>query len=165
MALSIALIKTISPAQRHGLISTPLYHQLEGGSQTFKRGAPLLYNASGYLVEASNPVAMGEQIVGFAAEAGHNTTAGTYSVGYYPALPSIVFEGVLEDGTNFDHVLVQANLGMGHAIAKDTSSGAWYLDENNVADVTAVIVGFIEAVGTTKARVLFTVPISVTIYA
>lgn len=164
MALSIALIKTISPARRHGLISTPLFSQLEGASQTYKKGAPLVINSSGYIVEASNPVALGEQIVGFAAEPGHNTTAGASTALYYPALPSVVFEGVLEDGTNFDHVLVQANFGKSYAIAKDTSSGAWYLNEDNITDVAAIVVGFVEDVGTTKARVLFTVPLSVTLY-
>ena len=164
MALSIPILKTISPAVRHGLSSTPLFSQLEGTSQTFKRGAPLMFNAAGYLVEASNPVQSNEVIVGFAASAGNNGTAGIYTAHYYPALPNLVFEGVLEDGTNFDHTLVQLNVGMGHSISKDTVSGAWYLDENNTTDVTAVIVGVIEPVGTVKARVLFIVPQSVTIY-
>lgn len=163
MALSIPLIKTITPARRHGLISTPLFSQLEGASQTYKKGAPLVIS-SGYIVEASNPVALGEQIVGFAAEPGHNATAGAYSALYYPALANVVFEGVLEDGTNFDHVLVQTNFGKSYAIAKDTVSGAWYLNEDNITDIAAVVVGFIEDVGTTKARVLFTVPTSVTLY-
>lgn len=164
MAVDIALIKTISPSRRQGLGSTPSYHGAEGASQTFKRGAPLVFNSAGYLVEASNPIDPAEQIVGFARSNGQNGSAGANDIVYTPALPHVIFEGVLEDGTNFLHSLAQTNVGESFNIAKDTASGAWFLDENVPGDACALVIELVDAVATAPGRVRFIVLPSRTVY-
>jgi|ERR1043166_5306772 hypothetical protein len=164
MSLDVPLRKTVSASRRHGLTTTPIYGALEGASQTFKKGAPLVFNSSGYLIEASNPVATNEAIVGFATSDGNNGSAGAYGAHYIPALSNMIFEGVLEDATNFSHALLQANLGQAYPLAKDTVSGAWFLDENGVGDACAVIIELVDAVSTVIGRVRFIVLPSRTLY-
>lgn len=165
MALSVKLADTISPSRRAGLISTPLYHGAEAASQTFKKGAPLVLDANGRLAVSPTSTPVTDVIIGFASEDGHNGTAGQYTMGYVPALPHILFEGVLEDATNFDHALAQVNLGMIHAIYTDATTGAWFLDENDSANGLATIVELVSPIGTVRGRVRFIVSMNSTIYA
>jgi hypothetical protein len=154
---------SIRPYRPKGLTTIPSTDGPEAASQTFKKGAPLVDNGSGYLAEASADVTSG--IVGFAAENGHNTAnAGDKSVGYYPAEAHMSFVGMLEDETNFDHVLAHTDRYAAFALQKDTSSGAWFLDENDTSNVSTRVIRFVSPVGTTKGFVEFKVLLDTTIY-
>lgn len=162
MALDVPLSRTIRPSQRLGLYATPSLVGPEGATQTFKKGAPLIASG-GYLVVAAADATSG--IIGFAEEDAHNdAVAGTHSIGYTPALPHVVFEAVLEDQANFNHVSAVTNRFVKYALQTDPVSLAWFLDENDTGNGVGLVVDFVDAVGTTKATVLFIVDISSTIY-
>jgi len=150
----------IEPQQREGLYSTPMREATEGATQTFKKGA-LLINSGGHLIVAAADAVAG--IVGVAAEAGHNAAAGVKTVKYYPAHPHVVFEATFEDQLNENHILVAANRWGAFAIQVDTP-GNFYIDENDTTNQAARIVAFKDALGTTRARVLFQFLIDTTIY-
>lgn len=166
MAVSVGgRTKTISPSRRQGLYTTPLYNGPEGASQTFKKGAPLVFS-SGYLVVApSAPIDTDDAIVGFAAQDGHNdSTDGTHQMPYYVAGgPHLIFEGVLIDKVAETHALVATNLGLAYAIDVD-ADGYWYLDENNTTKPVARIVEIVDAIGTSNGRVRFVYDLAGTIY-
>lgn len=166
MAVSVGgASKTIQPARRQGLNTTPIYHGPEGATQTFKRGAPLIYS-SGYLViGASAPLDTDDSIVGFATHDGRNgATDGLYTATYVPAGgPHLVFIGLLIDKVAESHTLVATNLGLAYAIDVD-SSGYWYLDENNTTKPVARVIELIDPVGTVNGRVAFIYDLAGTVY-
>ena len=156
--------KTIQAARRQGLYATPIYTGPEGGSQTYKRGAPLIYTSGYLVVAASAPIDTGDSIVGFANEDGHNGTAGVYTATYVVAGgPHMTFIGLLIDKVAETHTLVQTNLGLAYAIDVD-SSGYWYLDENNTTNPVARVVKLLDPVGTVNGRVEFVYDLGGTIY-
>jgi len=134
--------------------SIPIGKGIEGASQAYKKGAPLI-NSSGKLVIASGaPLDTADSIVGFALRDATGVTDS--EVLYVPALKGIiVFSAMLEDNVNFNHVLAQANQYTKYVILEDTTSKAWFLDENNTTNGIALVIGFQSDVGTTKGRVYF----------
>src|ERR1043166_4989332 len=157
MALSVSLLKTISPSRRLGLNTTPLYSGPLGASQSFKKGAPLIYTSGYLVVAASAPIDTDDNIVGFAAEDATSGSAGVYTMHYVPAIPGVIFEGTLEDATNFDHALVATNLGLSYVIDTDTSSKAWFLDENTTTKGIAKIIELVDPIGTVRGKARFVV--------
>lgn len=132
---------------------------IEAAGQSWQEGAPLI-RSSGSLAEASDdPTA---DIVGFAQKAATGTTGA--AVSYIPAWHGIEFEATLEDQSNGDHALVQANLFVAFAIRQRTSNGAWYLDENDTTNDGAIVVGFVDPIGTVQGRVRARLLDTVTIY-
>lgn len=155
MAVNIPVIKSISGSKSLGLNGVPLFNGPEGASQTYKRGAPLIYT-SGYLVVAgSAPIDTGDVVVGFATQDGRNGTAGQYTATYVPVIPSAIFTGVLSNKSTSSHTLVQTNLGVAYALDVDATSLAWYIDVNNTTNPVCRIVGFQDPVGTVDAVVFF----------
>jgi len=163
MAVNIPISKTIHPSQRQGLNTTPIYNGPEGATQTFKRGAPLVFT-SGYLVEGTGPIDTGDSIVGIANADAHNTTAGAKTMGYVPALQSIIFEGILSNSSTSSHALVATDLGLVFALAKDATSLAWYVDFFNTTNPCAVIIELVDPIGTVDGRVRFVIVDDATIY-
>jgi len=144
-----------------GLHHTPVRSGPEKASSTFKRGAPLI-NSSGYLAIGTADMTSG--LVGFALEDAHNDGSdGAHDILYTPAFAHVAFEATLEDETNVDHVLVAANRFNKYSLQVD-SGGIWYLDENDTGNGMGTIFAFKDPIGTTRARVFFTVDISQTIY-
>ncbi len=138
----------IRPAQA---IGAHLVRQgAEGASQTFKRGAPLVYS-SGYLIEATSGAAL--DIVGFALTEGHNTTAGAYNVDYVPSELCRVWKGRL--CSTSDHALAQTDLGTAYGLAAESSR--WYVDydEGTAGQKSVTVVELIDPVGTVNGWVKF----------
>lgn len=165
MAVSVgSAIYGIQVARRRGLYATPLYTGPEGASQTFKKGAPLIYSSGYLIIAASAPIDTGDAIVGFSTEPGHNGSAGQYDVTYAVAGgPHVTFIGLLIDKVAESHVLAQTDLGAAYAIDVD-ANGYWYLDENNTTNPVARIIKLIDPVGTTNGRVEFVYDLAGTIY-
>lgn len=145
---------------RLGALSVPVRTDgLEAAGQSWVAGAPLIAS-SGSLAEASDDPTSG--IIGFACNDASGTTGA--AVSYIPALPDIEFEATLEDQSNGDHALVAGNKYTNFAIRQRTANGAWYLDENDTTNDGAVVVEFVEPVGTVQARVRARLLAAVTIY-
>ena len=160
---------SIRPAYPCGGAIVPVESQLEGASVTNKAGAPLTFS-SGLLIECTSPVTTAAHpTVGFSMQAGNND-AGTLTTHLYvPAYQGIVFEGYLQassGGNSVDtHNLAQTDIGSTVNIAKDGVSGKWFLDFTNTTNGGALIVGIVDAIGTTKqALVRFKVPNAATSY-
>lgn len=133
-----------------GINAHPVIDGLEVNSSTFSRGAVLIDSGSGTLQEAgSDPT----DIVGIAILAGQNGT--TKTTKFNPAIRGVVFEAQIDQEAG-DLALLQTHLWGKYGIAKDSSSGFWYIDVDKTgADARVVVVGFKDDVGDTKARVYF----------
>ena len=121
----------------------------EAASQDYKIGAPLEYTAGTIEALATGGADTGK-VIGIAVKDATGTTGA--SVPYYEANDYTLFEGTLVDGTG-DHVLAVANLGTAYGILD--SGDSWYVDVNNTGQKKAVIVGCIDPIGDTNARVIF----------
>jgi hypothetical protein len=126
-----------------GTVSIP-----EKASQTYKKGAPLVYNG-GYLEEAGSAPST---IAYIAAEDGHNGGSdGTYNALAYRAVAGDQWEFSCEDA------LTVADNGAVYGLVKDATSGFWYLDEADTADQVVILrpSGVLSQVsGDTKARAI-----------
>ena len=104
-------------------------HGLEASSATFLVGAPLVWS-SGYLAGASSDPTM---IVGIAAEPGHNITAGTQTVAFYP-LAGNIFEANLAQAAS-STVSATTNLGTAYGIvARSTGTAHWVVDSSDTSN-------------------------------
>ncbi len=137
----------------------PAFQGQEIASMNDAIGTPIKFSG-GYLETISADENYGTNegvIVGVSTEAGHNSTSsGDDDLLYTPAMPGVVFEITLEDESNNDHVLVATDMGIMYALQKDTTNDRWYLDENDKTTMgtgAMRIIGFKDAIGTTKARV------------
>lgn len=138
---------------REGLVATPSRVAFEGITQTFKKGA-LLVPSTGNLIEASaNP----RSIVGIAEEAGkNNAAAGVATVRYVPCIPGILFAISVDKASGLGRATLAADQFSEFGITKD-SDGTWYLDIDKTTGGTntvAVVVSFLDPVGTISGRVL-----------
>ena len=141
--------------------SIPLYKGPEAASLSGGIGTVLISSA-GYIDEAAaDPTS---DIVGLSVKAGANGSAGAVDMEFVPALPGIVFSGVLEDETNNNHVSVATNRYAKYALQRDATNDRWYLDENDTSAVSVRTLEQIDAIGTTKGRFRFVFLASETIY-
>ncbi len=138
-----AIIQPIALVSMLGLYSDPILPgQVEGSSQTFKKGVPLVWS-SGKIVEASaNPTA----IVGISSGPGQNLTTSP-GCNVIPVLKSLVFEISIDvaSGGNAGGTgsLTTANIGTTYGITKDGASSQWYLDTaKNAANQVLTLIGF-----------------------
>jgi hypothetical protein len=162
MAVAIPVKKSIKGHGTVGLTSVPHLNGLEASSQTFKAGAPLV-NSSGYLAVGTGPIDTGDAVIGFAARDANNDTAHSVLL-YVPALPHVIFEGLLSDSNTSSHTLAQADLLGKYALAVDATTLAWYVDYFNTTNPSAFVFAAIDPIGTVDARVLFIVTDDATIY-
>lgn len=122
----------------------------EGASQTFKKGAPVIIDANGYVTVAGTGPSV---IWGIAAEDAHNGGSdGDYEVICYPLTDSDLWEASAEDA------LAQTQIGDDYGLVADATTGAWYVDSGSTGDQVSVV-GFVQtpslgAIGDTKARVI-----------
>lgn len=127
-----------------GTVSLP-----EKASQTYKKGAPLVFNG-GYIEEAGTAPAT---IRFFAAEDAHNGGSdGTYECIVWPIGADDLWEISMEDSA------AVADHGGVYGLVKDATSGFWYLDDGDTGDqmevVRRVITPQLGAVGDTKWRAI-----------
>lgn len=152
--MALAVSNSLRVAYYNGLKSEPVHHGIEGATQSFKKGAPLVYS-SGKLVEATD-AADQAAMAGMAAHTASGTT--DTAVKYVPFIPGVIFEVTLMTGSEADFTLVQTNIGLAYAIAK-AASGAWFLDNADTTNPEFRVVGFKDPVGTVNGRV-YCVPLA-----
>ena len=159
----MAVTRAIHPSETMGIGSIPMLWQLEGASETFKRGCPIGRGASssaGYLV--ANGTGSAGTILGVAMEDGHNTSRGLYTMPYVPALPHILFEGQVHHATSASAAKIQqSDMGSSFGLAL-TSAGKSYINKADISAPQITIVDFIDPVGTTNGRVKFLFKINYT---
>lgn len=146
-----------------GLSSIPTITKGEAATQTFTKGAVVVYNGAGYIEEAGvNP----SQIAGMAQQPGQNgTNAGDKECRFIPALPHVQFEMALDQAGGLGRVTVQGDLGEEYGLTKD-ANGVWYVDVDKTgANARVKVVGFRDAVGTASGRVYVVFKNSATLFA
>ena len=129
------------------------FYGFEGASETYIEGALLILDSgdSNRLDEGgTDPV----NIEGIAARSAIGTAA--TAIPYYPALPGVVFEGSLDDGSAAGTGTITASdFGASYGVTRD-SGGIWYVDKNKTgADARVKIIGFRDALTTITGRVYF----------
>ncbi len=130
----------------------------EAATQEFNAGAPLAA-AAGKVAEITDPVADTEQIVGIALNDATGTTDDDALV--VPALPGLVFEGVLANVADDLYALLAADVFKYAALRRDDTNDTWFLGANDShatnppAGAACKIVGLKDPVGTVNGRVYF----------
>lgn len=145
MRLAPMVLKRIS-----GLESVPIRHGLEKASQTYKQGALLLFDSgTGHLVEASaDPTVV--QAVAMIPASGVTLR----DVPYILPRKGVVFEVSMdESGAQGVYPLAQTDMGKKYGAAKDSTTGFWYLDQDETTVLVFEIVGFVSAIGDITPRV------------
>jgi len=149
-------VRPIRPANQQIVAGIAPLVGFEGASETFGVGAILLLDSNQLDEGIATTIT---RIMGVSARAATGTTGS--DMPYYPAVPSVVFEGSFSTGganppTAF--TLVATNFGEQYGLNIDTSQtpNVWYIDQADEANVAVTIIGFRDAVGTSDARVFFT---------
>lgn len=138
-----AVIQPIEAVKTMGLHSIPvLPNQIEGSSQTFKQGTPLVWS-SGKIVAAGATPTSG--LVGISAGIGQNVTTSPFCI-VIPFLKNNVFEISVDGTLNGGNApgtgsLAIANIGTTYAITQDAASGLWYLVTSG-GTATVLLLGF-----------------------
>ena len=149
-----AVIKPILPDIGLANWQDCVMHGLEGTSQTWKVGAPLI-NSSGYLVEATTATTgYAGAIIGFSLAPASGTN-GT-DVLFVPVIPTLCFSGTVDGtlvATNAPGTgsLAQSGMWGGLGLQKDAASGYWFLCTTGTASFIAVAA--IDPVATVNGRV------------
>ena len=133
--------------QHLGSQSTPALTALAGAAVTV--GAILKDNGSGLLIHAT---AATDEIVGIA---GSTAAASGDPVSVIPWFPGIVFEITADDGTTTGATTAAATdrwTRFGFGI--DSGNGRFFLNLVNTTDTAMIIVGLVDAAGTTRGKVL-----------
>lgn len=159
--------KRIEPHRRLGLSSTPSIQAAQKASSSYKKGAPVYIDGSGYV--AASPVASvsshsaidtaAADIVGFVQEDGANSASNTSKVGITPALPGMMFKGQLIDTTTGALAsLAQTDLGAAMGLAVLSGDTHYGVDKGTASSRDCVlVVELIDAVGTSGGQVGFVV--------
>lgn len=108
----------------------PIQRGPEGASETFVKGAVLVYSGGRLDEGGADPT----PIVGVATEPGeNNATEGARSVGYQAARPGDVWTANIDDSTDLGNgAFVDADRGVDYGIAED-ADGVWYIDKGDAA--------------------------------
>lgn len=122
----------------------------EEASQTYKAGAPLVYDASTKEVEVWAGTTDATKIIGIAVKDATGTTGA--KVPYYEANDYNLFEGTLINNTT-DYVLLGTEVGTAYSLI--ASGTNWYIDIADVTTKKVEVVGLIDDVGDTNPRVIF----------
>lgn len=137
----------------------------EASGQTFKQGAPVVLNSSGYLQEcADNDPAL---ILGFATRDGQNTTNnGDKSQTVELAHPGTLFIGNLDtSGSEGNGTTAASDRGKMYGVKKSSVAGKWYVDKTETTNKRVVVWDFYDgaqdgansAIGDTIQPVIFAV--------
>lgn len=149
-----AKIQPIAPDIMNGAWQEVVRHGIEGTSQTWKVGAPLVLS-SGKLIEATTSTSAKSGIIGFAYAAA--TGVASSDVPYCPpASHMITFQGTVDGTLSSSNApgtgtLTQANMFTGGTLQKDAASGLWFLCNSATGDF--IFTDAIDPVGTVNGRV------------
>jgi hypothetical protein len=119
----------------------------EKGSQTYQKGAPLVYDSAEIEIWAGGTTTT--RIIGIAAKDATGTAAS--AVPYYEANDYNLFEGSLTDGTDA-YTLLGTEVGTAYSLV--ASSNDWYVDVGDTDTAKVEVVGLIDAVGDVNPRVI-----------
>jgi hypothetical protein len=133
-----------------GLDRTPLEHGVEASSQSYLVGA-LLVNSSGKVAIGASDPSLGT-ILGVASVKATGTT--DTDAPYTPALPHVVFEANFDDGSG-TLALAQSHVNGLYGLAKDNSTGHFYVDQSDTTNIRVMVRGLRDAIGTVNGRVYF----------
>ena len=127
----------------------------EAASQTFKKGALLVYDSNGFLAEASADPTI---VAGIALEAGHNYASATVSrkCQFMPLLPGTLVEGNWVPGATGNHTLFGTAINVRCGVIKRTteSDTPWAFDASETGTPALFrVVGFKDASADVNARV------------
>jgi hypothetical protein len=146
-------------ARAQGLTVSPSLPGVEAAGQTWKKGAPLKYVA-GMLTEIAEADVTG--IAGIAL--GDATGVTGKQANYCPAMTGCVFEAEFSDLTDGLNTPTQAIVGEDFGLNK-AGDGDWFIDNDEAAaELSVVISGFKDAVGTVNPVVFFHFKNSTTIF-
>lgn len=139
----------------------PILDGFEKATSTWKKGAFLIDDDSGYVTESTTDIdasAVAKRTFGFAINAATGTTGSATTgpnVTFIDVTDQVIFEGTLSDATAGTHTLAIADMHKVYPIKKSTH---WYLDANAVSDTGGGrVVGFKDPIGTVDGRVYFIV--------
>lgn len=132
-----------------GLNTPPLLHGQEAASQSYVEGAVLVDSSGKVAVGAADP-SLGT-ILGVACNDATGTT--DTDVVFVPALPNVVFEANLDDGSG---TLVSAITHLWGRFGLAVTSGKFWIDQSDTTNIRVCVVGFRDAIGTANARVYCT---------
>jgi hypothetical protein len=153
MALAVDGNNSLKPGPGLGTHSHPSITFNEAASQTFVKGCPVVFTSGGSTIEqdTTDPA----PIVGITAEAASGTTNDPVRV--YPAIPGLLFEGILGNGDLTDNDLDATDVGDVYGLAYDSTNFGWFVDKQDiaVATVRVRVMGLKDAAGTTNGRVYF----------
>jgi len=154
MALTVKGAQSLRPAPGLGTHSHPTIIFKEAAAQTFKKGCPVVFTTGGTTVEedTSDP----QPIVGVADANASGTTSNDIPV--VPALPGLLFEGILGNGDLTNYTLLAADVGDVYGLARDATAGnlGWFVDKQETTNVRVRVVKLKDAAGTVNGRVYFT---------
>ena len=110
----------------------------EAASQTFKKGALVYLNSSGYLVECGTDPTL---IMGVATADGGNAAAGAVTQVVELAHPSTLFLGNLDtSGSEGNGTSAQADTGKMYGVVKSSVTGTpWYVDKTETTNKRVIV--------------------------
>jgi hypothetical protein len=113
----------------------------EAITSTFKKGALVLVNSSGYLTECGADPAL---ILGCAERDGQNGAAnGTKNQFVELASPGVLFRGYLDtSGGEGAGTTAQGDLFKAYGVAKNAATGFWYVDKSDAGNDRVVVYEF-----------------------
>jgi len=119
---------------------------LEAATQTYKKGAVLVMNASGFVAEGG---ADPDNIVGIAVRDGQNgAAAGDKTAEVYLALPHVLF--IMNIGGAV--ALLQNQLGIKFGLIKEGDN--WHVDTAEAVAVAVIIVDILDPIADVNGRVV-----------
>lgn len=153
MAVAGLITQSISAEYTYPSGVIPLVHAPEGASQSFLKGAPVIYSSGKIVVGASPPFDTGDALAGIAQQDASGVT--DRDMCFVPAHRNVVFEGTLESSSSNGYALLQADLGAIYAIDYDATNKKYYVDKANTTNAVARIIRLVDPVGTVRGRVQF----------
>ena len=148
------VIQPFSIAGQPPYTSIPVKLGTLPASQTFVRGA-LLTRSSGRLVEAGTDPVL---VLGVALHRAKDPRAGSSSVAgdpvqYIPTIWSLEFEANLMGAAAANYTLAQTDQFITYGVAKDSTTGFWFIDQSDTTNDRVFITDFVDPVGDVNARV------------
>lgn len=122
----------------------------EEADQSYKAGAPLVYDATNKDIEVWAGTTDATKIIGIAVKDATGITAA--SVPYYEANDYNWFQGTLINATT-PYVLLGSEVGVAYSLI--ASGTNWLVDINDVTTKKVEVIGLIDDVGDTNPCVIF----------
>lgn len=142
----------IKPVGLLGGGTMPMMEVTKASGTTWREGAVIIAT-SGLAVEAADGPTTGT-ILGVAASA---AVSGELVASIYPALPNCVFKARIATGdAGGDYTSLVTNRYVRYGLSLEAATAnVWYINAADTTDVAALVLEFIDAIGTNLALVKF----------